>query len=190
VNVVVLCPRIVDRVIVSWCTQSTDRHRSLVVEAVNARWIAGGPVDSHQPDPVVAELVGPINTSSIEPEACSCVWMAMPRADKSRFAVKKFTTTLWLALTSCRPDANGWALRPKSSSTSYGVAVHSAEVGVHRQGRRIVNDDLSCLRLLGILLRFNAGILHIGLFDFAHAGLPSKLLRHHSGELNSRPTLM
>jgi hypothetical protein len=62
-------------------------------------------------------------SSSIAPKVCSWRWIVMPMAVRSRLAVERSITIRSVALTSWRPVANGWVLRPKSRMTSSGVAV-------------------------------------------------------------------
>ena len=95
----------------------------------------------------------------------------MPIAAKSRFAVKKFMTTLWFTVTSCRPNANGWGLRAKSRSTSSGLAVTRqklAYVGAVALSSTTMSLDLC---RLGILLGLRTGMHFVVLLDFAHVSL-------------------
>ena len=93
-------------------------------------------------------------------------------AEKSRFAVNKFMTTLWFALTFWRPGPNGCGFRPKSSRISSGVAVTRQKLAYVGQGRCVVNDDLRCLCDLGIRMRLEFFGQLVRSVAFAHVVFP------------------
>ena len=109
-------------------------------------------------------------------------------AVKSLFVVKKFMTTLWFALTSCRPAINGWGFKPKSRSTSSGVAVTRQKLAyVGWVDVSSTTTSLVC-GARAFLFRLNAWEHSVVLLGFVHVGVLSRLFRL-SDQVSSRPAL-